>query len=273
MLQGYAAINGAHLAYEQLGNGGRDILFVHGYLSRATGEGPYSRLKMALAESNRLHCLDMRGHGGSSDVADKVTLDQCVQDIITYAKQIKSGRLYFAGHSMGGFLGLSAAIQCPDLFSGIALFAPSVSRGQPADDNLVNLVVAARHAPDVLDSFNRSMFVREVPQSVLEKVREDSFLFSADHQVRWMKEEWPLTDIAGGLSTLNTPVLYMIGLRDILVDPVQQQKDATRLPDAKAMVLTREGHLMPFEAPDLCALETLRFLEDIERREVVESRS
>lgn len=256
-------INGARLAYECEGGGERNLLFVHGYLTRATA-GRYRALKDHLARSFRLFSLDMRAHGGSAAVQEGVTLDQLADDLTAFVDRMGLDRPFYVGHSMGGFLGLSAAARAPALFRALALIAPSRSRGLPVTGEQADIFVAARSDITAFDAFNRAMFVREPPEALLEQMRTDSRLVSDAVHERWVREEWPRSDIGRSIAKLDLPVLFLNGGRDILVDPAAQHADAMSMARAKEVVFTDEGHMMPMEAPARCAREIIRFFGDLE---------
>ena len=258
----FIKIDGNKFAYEQVGIAGPDIVFVHGYLTRGTGP-QYRALKTELSREYQLHCIDMRGHGGSAEIRERVTLDQCAADIVALTRELGLERPLFVGHSMGGFLGLSAAIKAPELFGAIAALTPSRSKGVPIEPQQVDLIMSLRADPDQLDAFNRLLFTRPVSQDVLDEFRTNSLLVGDAVYERWMREEWPGTDISKALSNLTLPTLFVNGLKDILVDPAAQHADAMSMPYAKEVIFTDEGHMMPFEAPDRCAKEILRFFGDL----------
>lgn len=258
----YVTINGSQLAYEQVGDTGRDIVFIHGYLTRGTG-GQYRALKTQLSHQHRLHCLDMRGHGGSAGLRERVTLDQCAEDIISLVQELGLSRPLYVGHSMGGFLGLSAAIKAPDLFHALALLAPARSKGLPIESEQADVVMSLRADPEKLDAFNRFLYVHNVSQEHLDEFRTNSLLVSDCLYERWMREEWPGTDISSELPNLQIPTMFVNGLMDRLVDPSSQHTDAMSMPNAKEVIFTNEGHMMPFESPVQCANEVLRFFDDV----------
>lgn len=259
----HVEINGARLAYEREGDGPHDLLFVHGYLTRGT-DGRYRELKDRLARTFRLFSLDMRGHGGSAAVQDGVTLDQLADDVVAFAHHMGLERPLFVGHSMGGFLGLSAAARAPDLFGALALITPSRSRGLPVTPEQADLFIAARSDVTAFDAFNRVMFVREPSEAVMDQMRVDSRLVDDAIHERWVRHEWPGSDIRQPIARLGLPVLFINGSRDILVDPAAQHEDAISMPRAKEIIFTDEGHMMPIEAPVRCAREIIRFFGDLD---------
>lgn len=254
----YIDINESQLAFEVTGEGVRDIVFVHGYLSRAT-EGQYRGLKRELSREFRIFCLDMRGHGGSAGVGERVTLGQCTEDIISFVRQVGLSRPLYIGHSMGGYLGLAAAAKAPRLFSAMALLTPASSKGIQLESEQVEQMMSLRADPAQLDDFNRLSYVREVSQEDLDQLRNDSLLVSDSVHERWMREEWSNINISTSLPDLRIPVLFVNGMKDVVINPEDQHADAMSIPNAKEVIFANEGHMFPMEAPEKCAGEIAHF--------------
>ena len=80
---------------------------------------------------------------------------------------------------------------------------------------------------------------------------------------RWISQEWPNSNQTDKLASIDLPVLSLIGAKDVVVPPQRQYDDAILLPNAKAIVFTEEGHMLPLENPRRCVSEISRFVQDI----------
>jgi len=257
----YAKINGAELAYDVVGQG-PPLIFVHGFL--ASGTGPYyTAFKRLLAAFYHVYFIDMRAHGGSSAIVDNATLDQSARDVAAFADLFQLEDVSLVGHSMGGFISMAAAIQHPRRFKALGLVTPAASKGAPAVEEQVADFMAARKSPEMMDQRFAGMFVRPPAKAELASLRDAALRLPDAVAERWMREEWPSSDLTDGLGSIDVPILSIIAAQDVVVPPERQYEDALRLPKAKVVTFTDEGHMFPLEQPDRCASEVLRFFRDL----------
>jgi pimeloyl-ACP methyl ester carboxylesterase len=119
----FVSDTGLSLAFDDVGQG-EPILLVHGFASnRQTnwiGPGWYDMLTKA---GRRVVAVDLRGHGASDKPHEAVAYDESLmaRDAIALATHLGLDRPDYMGYSMGGFIGVSAAAQAPDLWGRIVL--------------------------------------------------------------------------------------------------------------------------------------------------------
>lgn len=256
-----AEVNGASLAYDVAGEG-PPVIFVHGFLANSTGPY-YARLKQRLSAFCRVHCLDMRGHGGTLAADSTVTLDQCARDIIAFAKKFGLKGAALVGHSMGAYLSMAAALIDPDRFSALALLTPAGSRSEPNPEAVIADFMAARKDRSLMNMWFASMFVSRPEEAMLDICREAALRMPDAVAERWMREEWQSNRLTEKLPGLRLPALSVIGAQDIIVSPQLQYEDALRIKGSKIVTYADGGHMLPIEHPDRCAREVARFLGDV----------
>src|SRR5512145_1577428 len=101
---------------EWYGQGDR-ILFIH-------GSGWNTRMwhgqRDFLAKSMEVILVDLPGHGRSrGDGCESV--EEYRDEIYRIIKESNMGKVYVAGHSLGGAITLSLALACPDIVRGVVL--------------------------------------------------------------------------------------------------------------------------------------------------------
>lgn len=110
-----------NMAYVDEGMGDRIILFIHGLgHSHLAWQQNIEHLK----KYYRCIAIDLPGNGNSS-IVDRYTLDffaNCIADFISI-KKLKN--VFIAGHSMGGQIAMTFALQYPSLYGGLILCAPA----------------------------------------------------------------------------------------------------------------------------------------------------
>jgi DNA-binding SARP family transcriptional activator/pimeloyl-ACP methyl ester carboxylesterase len=117
---------GSALAYQVLGDGPVDLLFIPGFTGHleVRWEDPsLSRLYRRLAASCRLVLLDKRGTGMSDRAGGYPPLPEHVDDLLAVMDAVGSGRAALFGVLDGGAIALLAAVEHPDRVAGVATYA------------------------------------------------------------------------------------------------------------------------------------------------------
>lgn len=103
---GEVTVDGARVRYRAWGKPGRQgVILVHGGAAHA---GWFDHIAPFLAADHRVVSIDLSGHGDSDRRAD-YSLEAWADEVLAVAAVESTGRPVIAGHSMGGFVGLTAA--------------------------------------------------------------------------------------------------------------------------------------------------------------------
>lgn len=99
-------VDGARIRYRAWGKPGRQaVILIHGGAAHA---GWWDHIAPFLAAEHRVVSIDLSGHG-DSDRRDEYSLELWADEARAVAAKESTGRPVIAGHSMGGFVGLTAA--------------------------------------------------------------------------------------------------------------------------------------------------------------------
>src|SRR5687768_10079474 len=101
----YARSRDVNIAYQVLGDGPLDLVFVMGWISHLDyfwTEPSFARFLRGLASFSRLILFDKRGTGLSDRVADLPTLEQRMDDVRAVLEAVGSERASLCGVSEGG---------------------------------------------------------------------------------------------------------------------------------------------------------------------------
>ena len=113
----YAKSSGVNVAYQVVGEGRLDLVYVPGWLSNVEmmWENPMlARFLHRLASFSRLIVFDKRGTGLSDRVAELPTLEQRMDDVRAVLDAIGSARAALFGHSEGGCMCIMFAATYPE---------------------------------------------------------------------------------------------------------------------------------------------------------------
>ena len=115
-------VDGARITYRAWGKpGGQGVILVHGGAAHA---GWWDHIAPFLAAEHRVVAIDLSGHGDSDRRAD-YSLATWADEVLAVASRESVGRPVIAGHSMGGFVGLTAAkLHGDDVRGVVAIDSP-----------------------------------------------------------------------------------------------------------------------------------------------------
>ena len=126
----------ASIAYQIVGDGRLDLLFMPGWISQIEQlwELPaLRRLLERLAVFGRLILFDRRGTGLSDSVGEAYTLQQEVRDALAVLDAAGSERAALFTYGLGGPVGALLAAECPERVGALIMYA-SIARTSWAPD-------------------------------------------------------------------------------------------------------------------------------------------
>jgi DNA-binding SARP family transcriptional activator/pimeloyl-ACP methyl ester carboxylesterase len=121
----YAKSGDVHIAYQVLGQGPVDLVFVSGFISHVEQvweEPGLARFFKQLASFSRLILFDKRGIGLSDRVGYPPSLENTMQDILAVMDAAGSNRTYLLGVSEGGPASLLTATRYPERVAGLIVY-------------------------------------------------------------------------------------------------------------------------------------------------------
>jgi pimeloyl-ACP methyl ester carboxylesterase/class 3 adenylate cyclase len=132
----YARSGEASIAYQVVGEGTLDVLFLTGWIAQIEQlwEAPANRRFLErLAAFGRLILFDSRGTGLSERVLEQYTVEQEVQDALAVLDAAGSERAAIITYAQGGLVGAQLAADHPDRIGALIMYA-SVARTSWAPD-------------------------------------------------------------------------------------------------------------------------------------------
>lgn len=243
---------------------GRPLLILHG-----TGASTHSCAALAdlLARRFRVMTIDLPGHGFTQSAADRdVSLAGFAHLIGGLFETLSVSPKILVGHSAGAAVCLQMALDAkaaPELIVGLnaALF-PFGGPASHAFPFIARLLLSNAFMPHVFAwrARNRATVARllagtgsDIPDRNVELYAR---LFRSPAHVAAtlkMMANWDLASLQRRLPYLATPILLLVGSRDLTVNPDEAAKAAERIPNARAETVPFAGHLMHEEDPEAIA--------------------
>lgn len=132
----FVSHEGVSIAWQTIGSGPVDLLFVHGFISHleiAMEEPEYAAFFDQLGRVARVILFDKRGVGLSDRIKGAPTLEETVGDAIAVLDAARSPRAFVMGTSEGGGASLLLALQHPERVRGLILAGATAKVAREGD--------------------------------------------------------------------------------------------------------------------------------------------
>ncbi|WP_437131716.1 alpha/beta fold hydrolase [Bacillus atrophaeus] len=261
-------VQGIDLYYEHYRNPGKQTLVcIHGFLSSAFS---FRKLIPLLRDHYEIIAVDLPPFGKSEKSRTFLyTYSNLARLIIGLLEQLQIKEAALVGHSMGGQISLSAALQKPELFTKVVLLCSSgyLQRSHPT-------ITFGTHLPyfhlyvkrwlsksGVLKNLHNVVYDKSLIDDEMiagyGKPFTDGQIFKAmTRLIRHREGDLP----SEALKKMEKPALLIWGNEDRVV-PVEIGKRLHQdLPDSVLYSLEKTGHLVPEERPEFVSEQILEFI-------------
>jgi len=248
------------LHYEVYGRG-RPVILLHGWLG---SWGLWKETMTELGKTHRTYALDFWGFGES----DKKRSTYAVQDFVSlvgqFMEQMGIDHAPLIGHSMGGTVSLSVALQYPQRVEKVVIIGSPIT-----GSSLAFPLKLAGYRFNAFVLFNLFGLFRQVMRLASPSIcRDPRFPDMMDHDLsRTTLESFLIsiatlrrTDLRPRLGDINIPMMGMFGDRDNIVNPNQGQVLREGVPHARIERFSNAGHFIMLDEPQLCIQKILEFL-------------
>jgi class 3 adenylate cyclase len=252
----YARSGDVNIAYQVVGDGPLDLVYVHGWISNVDlmwDEPSYARFLQRLASFSRLVLFDKRGTGLSDPVPfdELPSLEQRMDDVRAVMDAVGSERAALLGHSEGGNMSALFSATYPERTAALVLVGCYAKRVWSEDYPWAPEWKDRRRE---IEETERTWVDPEMVRS-LAPSRADDAAFVA-WLTRYLRASASprtaaqllrmntMIDVRDVLPTIRVPtlLLYRTGDRDVRVE--EGRYIASRIPDARLVELSGADHLM-----------------------------
>jgi len=270
----YARSGNVNIAYQVVGDGPFDLVFVPGYVTHLELTWNLPTFAPALEEMasfSRLIRFDKRGTGMSDPVSGAPTLETRMDDVRAVMDAVGSRRAALFGLSEGASMSVLFAATYPErtaalvLRSAIArtLWAPDYPWGRTEDEyereieRELHIFGPREEALATVRSLGR--FDDAELEPFVDYLRYGATPGMLEALLRMNKD----IDIRQVLPAVRVPTLVLHGAEDEIVPSEAARYLASRIPGARFAELPGVGHLALGGAADRIGVETKRFLTDV----------
>ena len=265
----FLEVNGVRIHYTDEGKGEETIVFSHGLLF----SGHMFRARVA-ALKDRYRCItfDHRGQGKSAVALSGYDMDTLYEDAAALIEALEAGPCHFAGHSMGGFVGMRLAARRPELLRSLILLNTTAAP-EPRENHgkyrMLNFIARWFGFRVVLGKVAPIMIG---PSFLTDQARKDDLRYwknqiAAGNRIGVTRAVRGVVDRKGVLDeigAIDQPVLILAGAQDVATIPAKSGRIHELIFGSELVTLPLSGHSSVVEEPDLVTAEMERFLVGVD---------
>lgn len=229
------------LFYEDVGEG-HAVFFIPGF----GGVGSFWRSQVEFLKSRfRVVTIDQRGTGASARSRQDYSLDQMTADVRIVMDAAKLDAAVLVGHSTGGAIAQSLAVQIPQRISGMLLSSTWCTPG-----SYFRRVFEFRRSLleiGATDLFHKAGIFFRYPPSYAEThdaAFENGGAVDVDITISRINAVLR-ADLNGVIDRIEVPTLVVAARDDTLVPEYMSSEVARRIAHSKYVVLDQGGHFLP----------------------------
>ena len=244
--------------------GKRPILLLHGL--GADGESWGLQFVDLAAAGFRPLAVDLPGFGRSAAPHGRWTLRLAAAAVVDLLRELGYSRVDVVGHSLGGAVAQTLALDFPDLVRSLTLvntFACLRPRTWSETRYLMRRFVVAnlRGVRHQAGAVAWRVFPR-ADQAALRDLLIQKILAADPAVYRAAMRELALFDSRPRLATITAPVLIITGAEDTTV-ALKNQRELAAIPGARQVIVPGANHAITIDQPQRFNQELLDFLNHV----------
>ena len=271
----YAKSGDVHIAYQVIGEGPLDLVFVPGFVSHLEenwNSTAKERFFKKLASFARLILFDKRGTGLSDRSSELFTLEQRMDDVRAVMDAVGSERAALFGISEGGPMSILFAATYPERTHALVMYGTYAKRAWSVDhpygwkpeqwDKFFHNVENNWGTPSGIDLgiWAPSVSQDEFARQQMAKFMRVAASPGAAKAIMLMNREIDVREI---LPTVQAPTLIAHRVGDRNIDIKQARYISTHIPNARLLELPGEDHMLWFSDNDEFLGEIEEFLTGV----------
>ncbi len=262
-------VDGVRWRSREAPGNGHPVVFVHGHLASSAS---WKEVLTAASAGRPAIAVDLPGFGFSDRPWPyDYTAAGEARGLVRYLEARGIDKAVLVGNSLGGAEAMFVAVERPDLVEGLVLVAPATPNGPiPWPVRILRtpflgeavLAMAAR--PFVGFGLRHKMYAHA--SRVTEAAIDDAWRPLGVPGTRRAALQAVRTDPAayrGMEAGVRAPTLVLWGERDKMLSPLEGERLASKITDARLVILPDAGHLPQRERPEAFAAVVAGFLREL----------
>lgn len=269
--------NQTQIAYTDRGQGDQTLILIHGLGSYLPA---WDKNVEELSKNYRTIAIDLPGYGKSSKGNYEFSMTYYAQILKEFVEALELGNVVLVGHSMGGQISLTAALQYPDMVEKLVLVAPAgfeeFNKGEREwFRNVMSLDGVKYTSVEQIRtnlSYNFYNFPEDAEFMFTDRVAMrtatdfDGYCYAVAQSTKGMVDQ----PVYGLLDQIKQPTLVLFGAQDNLIPnrflnggkTEKYAKAGTeKMLNARLVMLDKTGHFAQFERPEKVNSEIHEFLK------------
>ena len=240
-------VDGHHLSYLRRGETGDPVLLIHGF---GGDKNNWLFNHEPLASANTVYALDLPGHGSSDKKIDDPSLGGFAKVLLGFGDVLKLKEFHLVGHSFGGAISLSAALEAPDRIKSVTVIS-SAGLGKEIDAEFLRGFVATNSRKELKDLArrlfaNENLVTRQLVDELLQFKRLDGVRAALEAILSVLLQgDSQRTVLSQDIKSLSVPIRAIWGEKDRIIPASHAAavgKDVHVLPNAGHMVHMEAAH-------------------------------
>jgi pimeloyl-ACP methyl ester carboxylesterase len=270
-------VEGIRVAYFDSGKGKEVLLFVHGLGSNAS----FWRYNApAFSDKYRILAIDLPGYGKSEKLNVTVSMHSYTRVVAVFLQKLNVSKVNLVGHSMGGQISITFALQYPSMVERLVLAAPAGIETFTQEEALAlkqyfsatNVKATDEHLirQNIVNNFfvwdGRFEWLLQQRLAMRSAPDYDGYCYAIEQGIRSMLAE----PVRQRLSKIRQQALVIFGEEDKLI-PNQffhpgRVDELARIAQreihkAQLKMIPRAGHLLMIEQPEVFNRAVREFLD------------
>jgi pimeloyl-ACP methyl ester carboxylesterase len=247
----------AHEAEDQV-NKKPPVILIHGAGGNHISWPPQIR-RMA---DERIYALDLPGHG-KSEGTGRQSIDEYVEDVKVFMKEMKLRMAVVVGISMGSAIALTLALKFPEKVLGLGLL------GSGSKLRVASSILETTGNPNTFESavemINKNCFSANAPQSLV-KLSKQNMLKMRPPVLLGDFIACNEFDATSQLENIKVPTLLICGAEDKMMPLKYSELLRDGIANSHLHVVDNAGHMVMAEQPDIVADLLKQFIDNIPLR-------